>query len=284
MTDAAKQTWMVTRAMQRRLALHEDAYLDDLEKFRIKCTGLDIRTGKSTDGSEPFLRPFPVTQLTEIFEQTKPWLDCGLERELERELVGSDMPFKASENPQADARGLNRCISSFFLHSEESGIEPPMWRTGWRPRFMDYTKGERLGRYHASSDVYFPDWVVTHILDKMDEGKTPHVTCLLVDWDLLREDQLSNAEVWCILAVTYRRLRSREYRKHQIIPVTIVSSAGSRLRVVQGYVDGRDQYLHVRKSPIIDFETFHLSKPEEAEKMNVVVALCVGEPGGHTGV
>lgn len=67
---------------------------------------------------------------------------------------------------------------------------------------MDYDEGEILCRSQRYGN-YDPEWRMEKVLDKQD-GSTPHVSCLLADNAPLRHDQLSNAEIWCILAITNR--------------------------------------------------------------------------------
>jgi hypothetical protein len=84
---------------------------------------------------------------------------------------------------------------------------------------MDYSEGERLTRCPPyGADTEWTEWTVYTILDKMVDS-APHVTCLLADDATLIDAQLSNAEIWCILAVTNRRIQLPEYLKHRIIPV-----------------------------------------------------------------
>lgn len=59
--------------------------------------------------------------------------------------------------------------------------------------------------------------------------------------------------------------------------VTVISAADRQLRIVQGYLDGRDGYLRARKSPILDFSQYN------REKVELVLSWCIGDAVGYTG-
>lgn len=66
----------------------------------------------------------------------------------------------------------------------------------------------------------------------------------------------------------------RSYLRKQ---VTVISAADRQLRIVQGYIDGRDGYFRVRKSPILDFSR------HDPAKMELVLSWCIGNAVGNTG-
>ncbi|KAI1170049.1 hypothetical protein F4777DRAFT_570642 [Nemania sp. FL0916] len=257
---ALKRTWTIARDILRLLVKLPEAHLTDgdLKKLHIICTDLDLTTGKPADGSEIFIRPFPIARIHEKLERTKPWLRCPLDDEKET------MPLAA-------ALEILNCLNWSLSWDGNGEAIPLIMETPWKSRGMQYFEGERLCRHILGG----PDWKVQTVLDKMD-GTTPHISCLLADDAPFKGDQLSNAEIWCIIAITNRRLRLPEYHNHRIIPVTVISAADRQLRIVQGYVDGEHDCIRVRKSPMLDFERY------DPQKMELVLSWCVGDPVGHT--
>ncbi|KAI1122870.1 hypothetical protein F5Y10DRAFT_270624 [Nemania abortiva] len=260
---AAKRTWNVVRDILRVLVRLPSPYLtdEDLKRLSIKCTGLDLSTGKPTDGSEMFIRPLSITRIHETLQRTRPWVDNPL------------YPDRW-HSPAVDAMDILSCLSGYLHQGEDDGLDL-ISETDWNTRGMQYSEGEQLGRWGRYRNGQRAEWEVTTVLDKMDDS-TPHVSCLLADDALLRDDQLSNAEIWCILAVTNRRLQLPEYHNHRIIPVTVISASDKKLRIVQGYVDGREGCLQVRRSPILDFEH------ENIQLIELVLSWCIGETVGDT--
>ncbi|KAI0421645.1 hypothetical protein F5X98DRAFT_250119 [Xylaria grammica] len=260
--DATKRTWAVVRETFTRLVGLQAPHLtnQDLNELRIICTGLDLSTGEPADGSEVFIRPSSTARIRSILERTKPWLHCPLLDEKD-------------SAPEVAAMQIHGCLISALVWGVD-GSTPLMMQTDWQRRYMRYDEGERLQRFKVYGTADWAEWRVELLIEKTD-GSTPHISCLLADDALLRDDQLSHAEIWCIIAITVRRLR--EYYKHRIIPVTVISAADRQLRIVQGYLDGRDGYLRARKSPILDFSQY------DREKMELVLSWCVGDAVGHTG-
>ncbi|KAI0905613.1 hypothetical protein F4823DRAFT_632626 [Ustulina deusta] len=241
--DATRRTWAAARETFTRLVDLQAPHLtdQDLKELHITCTDLDLSTGKPADGSEIFIRPSSTARIRSILERTKPWLQCPLLDEKD-------------SAPEVAAMQIHGCLTSALA--------------------MRYYEGERLQRFKIYGTADWAEWRVELLIEKMD-GSTPHISCLLADDALLRDDQLSHAEIWCIIAITVRRLR--EYYKHRIIPVTVISAADRQLRIVQGYLDGRDGYLRARKSPILDFSQYN------REKMELVLSWCIGDAVGYTG-
>ncbi|KAI1820282.1 hypothetical protein F4861DRAFT_523610 [Xylaria intraflava] len=246
-------------------------YLDEqhLTVLNIKQTGLDLRSGEPRDGSETFIHPFSTDRIHRILNERKPWVE--------------HMLFYGPLDPKYDALGLIYTLYHYLWHTEDDSpclIEA----TSWRVREMEGEEGEVLVRRNMDG----ADWVVWLLFDKMD-GQTPHISCLLADENPIKDDQLSNAEVWCILATINHRARLKEYR-NRIIPVTVISTSERKLRIVQGYVDGQDR-LQVRKSPIIDFGGVHVyfdnglvDEQNGLQLIELVLSWCLGDTVGCTHV
>ncbi|KAI1125931.1 hypothetical protein F5Y10DRAFT_245934 [Nemania abortiva] len=254
--DIARHVWI--GLLKRR-----SAYLTEktLERLNIKCTQLDLSTGAPSDGSEIFIRPFPTARIHEILARTEPWHECKL--------------LEKGFTRQSTAALILNCLVEWLTHNKGGTEKRLINYTDWHTRSMQYSEGERL--YESEiRDGRGPDWSVEKVLDKMD-GLTPHVSCLLADTAPLRDAQLSRAEMWCILRITYRRMKLREYRKHRIIPVTVISAADRRVRIVQGYFDSEEGCVRVRKSPILDFD-----QGDVGQKIILLLSWCIGDTVGHT--
>ncbi|KAJ8124531.1 hypothetical protein O1611_g9108 [Lasiodiplodia mahajangana] len=245
------------------LAKRRSAYLTDkgLKLLNIKCTGLDLSTGNPSDGSDTFIRPFSVDRIREILAQTQPDEDY---------------------DPPRPAFTFTRYNSAFhlvrwLLHYLEDSLyaRAPIDHTEWQTRGVQWDDGENLERCEQINGRG-PDWKVMCILDKMD-SVTSHVSCLLIEDAPLRDAQLCNSEIWCILAITYRRMKLPEYRNHRIIPVTVITTGFTRTRVVQGYIDTQEGCVRARKSPIFDYE-----HDDPKQIIEILLSWCIGETVGDT--
>ncbi|KAI1824097.1 hypothetical protein F4861DRAFT_507806 [Xylaria intraflava] len=250
----------------------------DLKTLNLTCTNLDLSTGEPADGSGKFISPFPIEQVRELLAQKRPWVQYKL------------FP-KRFNDPRADAMGILDALVGFLRFSEDGGLGL-IRETEWKIRPMQYEDGEILTRYEywpGQPGQPGPYWNVTWVLDKIDYS-TPHASCLLADNALLRDDQLSNAEIWCILGITYYRLQHQwNFYNGQTIPVTVISCSDKMLRVVQGYVDGQG-CIRVRKSPILNFEGMGIysknGKIVDVQnglgQMELVLSWCMGATVGCT--
>ncbi|KAI0114063.1 hypothetical protein GGR51DRAFT_476807 [Nemania sp. FL0031] len=245
------------------LVKRRSAYLTDkgLKQLNIKCTGLDLSTGKPSDGSDIFIRPFSISRIREIMAPTP---------NPEVEELSEPYTFSRWHAAFAIAHRLIDCLTCYRER------DPPLiCHTDWQTRGVQHAKGERLER-RERIDNRGPDWRVDDVLDKMD-GLTPHVSCVLIDHAPLRDTQLSNSEIWCIVAITYRRMQLPEYRNHRIIPVTVISVGDRQVRIVQGYIDTEEGCVRARKSPVFDF-----NRDDPMQVMEILLSWCMGETVGNT--
>lgn len=139
-------------------------------------------------------------------------------------------------------------------------------------------------------------WRVHGLVDKCDPS-IPHITCLLANEAPLKDNILSTAELWVILLLTFARLAREEYKHHQTVPVshalfrgftsivlanknkvTVISTAGTRLRIAQGNIDS-EQCVRVRMTPILDFEQ---GVAKTFDEIMGIMGWIVGEPIGKT--
>jgi hypothetical protein len=80
-TKFAKTSYEFARRTFDKLVEHPTHHLsnEDMKDLGIKCTGLDLETGKSTDGGDVFISPYPLTELDKILQENKPWRESKLD-------------------------------------------------------------------------------------------------------------------------------------------------------------------------------------------------------------
>ncbi|KAI1088243.1 hypothetical protein F5B19DRAFT_472274 [Rostrohypoxylon terebratum] len=147
--------------------------------------------------------------------------------------------------------------------------QPP---ESWRKRHGSWPfADENLAKLTVPSP-----WKVECFMDTFNLD-TPHMVAFLSN-DLPLTDMIpSEGELHAILWIIGSRILYVQYQYHRIIPITLVSAAGYRLRITQGYID--QGQLFVRMTPIVDFTVGEKEKWDD-----FVQALCwvVGNPVGVT--
>ncbi|KAI0804325.1 hypothetical protein GGR55DRAFT_659571 [Xylaria sp. FL0064] len=258
----ANRIWKANLAFLRSLPMHDGNYVhpEDFERLNIVCSTLELQSGKSSDGYGVFLTPFPKSKLHTLLNEKLP---STMDQLL-------DEPDDFNKYVAIEVLYL---IRNYVLDSEdEENYRGIMYEeTTWSLRGMEWDEGERLVLQEEGHH-----WRVESVFDKMD-NHTPHVSPLLADSAPIQEDKLSLAELCCILLCTARRLRRKEYRRHRIIPVTVISVSGRLARIVHGYVDVLAGKLRVFKSPILN-----LFKEDNRSEIEVLVSWCLGQPTGST--
>ncbi|KAI1766860.1 hypothetical protein GGR53DRAFT_181846 [Hypoxylon sp. FL1150] len=135
--------------------------------------------------------------------------------------------------------------------------------------------------WYAEEDPLFQltmpgPWKVEDFIVREDPT-TPHLNCFLSNEVPLKDMVPSTGELRTILWSVGSRILDKDYQCHRIVPVTIVSACGLRLRIVQGYVD--QAQLIVRMTPIVDF-----TAGEKKNWNDFIQTICwmIGEPVGVT--
>ncbi|KAH9884035.1 hypothetical protein F4778DRAFT_580960 [Xylariomycetidae sp. FL2044] len=263
-SPATRQTFNVNKHIFLELMQLQCTHLtiQQLEHFRINCSTLDLSSGKSSDNGPAFIRPLPIPRIRQVLELTRPWA--------RRELSTKE----GTTYPLAAALEISSYLGGYLLDSEdrESAL---IDSTSWKERGMDWDGNEWLSHRKGLNGPNPIEWYVEHVIEKMD-GITPHLACVLVDRAPMIDKQLSHAEVWCILNCTSARLLRPEYRNQKIVPVTVISAAGRKVRVVQGYVDGQESRVQVRKSKKLNFEQ------EDRQNTELILSWLIGDPIGNT--
>ncbi|KAJ8128151.1 hypothetical protein O1611_g5483 [Lasiodiplodia mahajangana] len=226
--------WLAGHGDHRAVESHE------FDSLNIICSDLDIYTGKSSDGGEIFLAPFPLEKLRAAADKNG--------RSTKRKAI--PMYFKRTPDLH-DAWSLADEALSYVTH--EGYVEKDgsimYTETDWHRRGMHWAGGEKL--HTKMHGVKGEVWEVEAIFDKYHED-TPHLQTLLADELEMRHDTLSQAELACIIFCTVARLRRKPYRHNRIVPITVVSTARRSARIVHAYIDASTGKLRVFKSQILE--------------------------------
>ncbi|KAI0425228.1 hypothetical protein F5Y09DRAFT_346924 [Xylaria sp. FL1042] len=120
----ASRIWKANLAFIRSLLFSKSVYInpEDFERLNIACSDLDLQSGKSSDGSDVFITPFPQKKLHALLDESRP----------------STLP-DLSENLDGinvyDALGVTHAISDYVHLSESDDRAGIMWeQTTWRTR------------------------------------------------------------------------------------------------------------------------------------------------------
>ncbi|KAI0448573.1 hypothetical protein F5B21DRAFT_103969 [Xylaria acuta] len=260
-SEKANSIWKANLAFLQHLHGYHSGYInsEDFMPLSITCSNLDLQSGKSSDGTTVFITPFPIKKLHTILDKQQVFTT----RQLSNTLDGWNI---------YDALEVTYLIQHYMCFSNDLDYSGLIYEEStWQTRGIDWEGGERLIQQNEGSE-----WRVEFIFDKMDSN-TPHVSPVLIDNSPMHKDKLSIAEICCILLCTARRLRHREYRRHRVIPITVISISGRLARVIHGYVDVSTNNLRIIKSPILD-----LNKEDTTYIMELLVSWCLGQPIGST--
>jgi hypothetical protein len=82
-SKSARSSYEFARRTIAKIIKHPSPYLNnkDMTDLGIKCIGLDLETGKPTDGGPVFISPYPLTEIDRILQENKPWREYELEDE-----------------------------------------------------------------------------------------------------------------------------------------------------------------------------------------------------------
>ncbi|KAI5864842.1 hypothetical protein GGS23DRAFT_562085 [Durotheca rogersii] len=240
-------------------------YLDDasdqLKKtLNVATSRLDFYTGKPGDDGDEFIEPFPHTKMHELVNRIQPW---------ESPACPSILPVDGDLDNRGQARDIWNVLQSYLRLNKDDEAPGIISGTDWKIVTPE------------EDDILFPlltnsFWKVEKFVDQCD-FKKPHISCFLTNGSPLRDMVPYMSELETIVWVTGSRLLDKGYQDHHIVPVTIVSASGPRLRITQGYV--HQGQVFVRMTPIIDLEEGERKKWDE-----FIQTLCwiVGNPIGNT--
>ncbi|KLU82847.1 hypothetical protein MAPG_01915 [Magnaporthiopsis poae ATCC 64411] len=138
--------------------------------------------------------------------------------------------------------------------------------------FMKYSESQYLD---GSFSKY--QWILDYKGDRKNNGDTPSVprsVACIANMPKMREDCLLAQEVAAIFHLTFHRFLTARKKGFHVVPVTLISCSGNKVRVLHAYIDEANRCVNVRKSPIFDFAG-GIKKPDKTpEYKNWVRILC----------
>ncbi|KAI9926152.1 hypothetical protein MW887_004615 [Aspergillus wentii] len=125
--------------------------------------------------------------------------------------------------------------------------------TGWRHQEGFTERVFKDDYWDSTFSGVYSRFCATGVWESRGPGeKAPHVILLLKN-DLVKEDKLLRGELLIILAAMETRLTHDMFKKHLVIPVTVLSFMGQHGRIIKAYHDGEN--LILRKSKLLEFFT-----------------------------
>ncbi|KAI0154856.1 hypothetical protein GGR57DRAFT_502051 [Xylariaceae sp. FL1272] len=148
-------------------------------------------------------------------------------------------------------------------------------KTEWSSRCLDvgeYKRPHMAGCYYTDQH-----WGGDFVLEN---PTYPHVKTFLAAAHPLCEDGLMFSELWTIVQLGTYRFARRESAKFRHIAVTLISGSGRNFRVIQGWIDGENKVVNIRKTGII-----HLGEgeapykdPVQRPKILTLMRWLIAEP------
>jgi hypothetical protein len=121
--EEAKRSFEFARRVLIKIIKHPSPYLSnkDMMDLGIRCTGLDLETGKPTDGGVAFISPYPLSEIDRILHEKKPWKVYALP------------PKKDSMNMCA-AMEISGLLEEYLVMAEDERVEGLIEQTKWKMR------------------------------------------------------------------------------------------------------------------------------------------------------
>ncbi|KAI1121275.1 hypothetical protein F5Y10DRAFT_256669 [Nemania abortiva] len=242
----------------------------DMDRLRIKCTDLEFDPTLSLTRTGALLELMSAQEMERLAQaHTFPE---AFRHNLDRPISNTD-DFHAADSL------VGLFVQCLYNVEKASPFLPPVPPCdGWDPELdeddslpMLHEKSPWEIRSPSDSENRLlqclkppagPMWMVPYILYSRD-GSSPHLTCFVIDGARPREDALLFSEVWCLLAMSWFGFLEPENRKHQNIPVTVISGSCRQFRIIQGYANGETGGIDLRKTPIVDFAEAHADRKDQ---------------------
>ncbi|KAI0176054.1 hypothetical protein GGR52DRAFT_571026 [Hypoxylon sp. FL1284] len=234
--------------------------LRSIPNIKYTISRLDFYSGQPGDDGERFIQPFPHSKMLQRLNETRPWDNPRICPSI------SPTDQRLALDYCAEARGMWNVLQSYLKLNQDDAAAGVYEDTRWKS-----IEDKNLARL----TIFLP-WKVESFMDTMDYEK-PHMICFLSNHLPLEDMIPSKAELQAILWIIGSRIIYVQYQHHRIIPITLISGAGFRLRITQGYLD--QGQLRIRMTPIVDF-----SEGEKDNWDDFFQALCwiAGDPIGVT--
>jgi len=122
-SEEAKRDYELVRRVITKIIKHPSPYLsnEDMKDLGIRCTGLDLDTGKPTDGGVAFISPYPLTEIDRILHEKKPWKVYAL-------------PQKKDTVNMCAAMEISCLLETYLFMAKDKKVEGLIEQTKWEMR------------------------------------------------------------------------------------------------------------------------------------------------------
>ena len=122
-SESAKRSFEFAQRVLSKIIKHPSPYLSnkDMNDLGIRCTGLDLETGKPTDGGVVFISPYSLTKIDRLLHEKQPWEVYKLPRE------------KDSMNMCA-AMEISGLLETYLFMAKDENVEGLIAQTKWKMR------------------------------------------------------------------------------------------------------------------------------------------------------
>ncbi|KAI1085617.1 hypothetical protein F5B20DRAFT_519073 [Whalleya microplaca] len=212
-------------------------YLNDsqLAGLKVKCAGLDLNTGTPMDRGPRFLQLASPDEI-ETFAKENNLFEEGVA------LYREDY----DKGPIHESRWIMEFYHWWFTPLKE---DVPFLQGG------PWIFGDSLDSNEGWDVDVNSSWACHFSLRVKDKTK-PDIIIYLIHNSPMEDDKFFVAELLCIIRHSYSNVKKLSY--HDIAPVTLITGSWRNVRIVQGYVDGINGNIVMRKS-----ETIRLTKDME---------------------
>ncbi|KAI1265908.1 hypothetical protein F5Y18DRAFT_383865 [Xylariaceae sp. FL1019] len=242
--------WVLFRLRERLLSSPRVSHLDDraLAAMRIRCQDMD------------FVNPKPPTQDPNALLQLKSSEE--MDKLAEKHDFSSLEGLCEGDEPDDNIPATHRVIQ--FLAECVSSIPNPDNTWDLCSLQPEEHRSLTISRHDINRH-----WTVDSVLETKMQS---HLKTFLAAEDPIRDDSLMLSEVWTILGLAYYYFRRPNNAEYPHIPVTVISGSGRYFRVVQGWADGENKVVNIRKTKLV-----HLGEEEipnvDSEPMRKIMTL-----------
>ena len=122
-SEEAKRGFEFARRVLSKIIKHPSPYLSnkDMKDLGIRCTGLDLETGKPTGGGVAFISPYPLTEIDRILHEKNPWKESWL-------------PQKKDSMNMCAAMEISGLLEEYLVMAEDEKVEGLIEQTKWKMR------------------------------------------------------------------------------------------------------------------------------------------------------
>jgi len=254
-----------------------------LKEFNVKTMPLDFRTGNLPDQVQAFIRPLSPQTIAQMLHRSGSLT-------LRRDFVKKNGPDLRLDDDYVEATFFWDLIETHLKRRGRRDDLPVIpYSSRWRLFSNESKYLTRLSRDYANWQVKA---ILRYCIDTPDKGPSaprtldpakPHTICFLADEAPLTQGQVSTSELNTVVWLAGLNYLDSIYSQHSVVPITVVSASGRRVRVVQGNVNFRKCTVGLRISEIVEFEKGVTDdRGHINEKYLTLLGWLIGDPVGNT--